>query len=292
MPRSKIHTVQVRTSSTDRGPHFWLSWLGCERKAWLDSLEREHRDPSELSGIDYFDIGTIFHALKALHYSLPAEEAMAIDTNKLRYVTPGGPLDVEKYADSIREGERLYRAYRAYWPPNDFGKILHVETEFGMTLPGEIEVTGGIDLVCKLGRRDLKRLNLDGEPGIYPVDTKTRSKKDPHEYELALHDIQFATYPRLLISKYGDEIKGFLVDLAYKTVAPTFERFIVPKMALDNEWVVAENAIRRAADRRRSSLSLIANESLPEVNIRECFKKSVVGTDMCTHYKNGSCKRR
>lgn len=297
MARSKIHTALVRTSSTDYGPHFWLSWLGCERKAWLDSLERENRDPSELSGIIYFDVGSVFHALKALHYSLPAAQAMAIDTSRLRYTTAGGPLDTERYEEAIREAERLYRAYRAYWPPNDLGRVLHIEEEFRMALPlrdgvSPIEVTGGIDLVAKLGKRDLKRNGLDGMPGIYPVDTKTRSKKDPHEYELALHDAQFATYPQLLKEKYGDELQGFLVDLAYKTSTPSFERFLVPKMALDTEWPIVESAYRRAHARRFESLRLIDDGGLPPTNIRECFKKSFMGVDMCAHYRSGLCRRR
>lgn len=165
-----------------------------------------------------------------------------------------------------------------------------------MTLEGDqgskIEVTGGIDLVARLGKRDLKRLNLDGLPGVYPIDTKTRGSKDPMEYELALHDAQFATYPQLLKAKYGDELRGFLVDLAYKTTRPTFERFIVPKIALDNEWEVTRSAIERASDRRGAALSLIDGGGLPPVNIRECFKRTRVGWELCKHYKSGACRRK
>lgn len=290
MSKTKTHTVHIRTSSTDFGPHFWLSWLGCARKAWLDGLQRNHRDPSLLSGILYFDIGSIFHGLKALHYSLEPDKAMAIDTNRLQYKTEGGPLDTEKYEEAIREAERLYRAYRAFWGPRDFGKIVAVEEEIEAAAPRKL--TGGIDLICRLNKRDLKRLNFDSEPGLYPVDTKTRSNKDPMEYELALHDSQFSTYAKLVEDKYSESVKGFIVDLAYKSLRPTFERFVVPRMALAAEWERTNDMLRIAGARHGQALGALAEGSLPEVNIRECFRRSRIGWDICQHYKNNQCDRK
>ena len=294
--KPKIHTVLVRNSSTDFGPHFWLSWLGCPRKAWLDTLQKQERDPSLLTGIIYFDIGSIFHGLKALHYSLPADAAMAIDTNRLRYKTEGGSLDTERYEEAIREAERLYRAYRAYWGPNDLGKIVAIEQEIRLQLEqrviSERPLTGGIDLICRLGKRDLKRLNFDSLPGLYVTDTKTRGSKDAMEYEMALHDVQFSTYTHLVEQKYQEPVQGFIVDLAYKGAHPSFERLLVPRMALQAEWEITRGALEVAGHARNKALAILDQKGLPEANIKHCFKRSRVGWDVCSYYKNGSCNRK
>ena len=63
------YTAFVRTESTPFGVHTWDAWLRCERQAWLKELDRAEREPGKLSGVLHFDIGSIFHALLALHYS-------------------------------------------------------------------------------------------------------------------------------------------------------------------------------------------------------------------------------
>lgn len=288
----KRYEAPVRTENTDRGVHFWLGWLGCDRKAWLKELKRAHQEPGRLSGIVYFDIGSIFHALLALYYSLPPRDGLALDTGRVRYTTSAGPLETDLYIEAISEAERLFRGYRAFWGAADLGCIISIEEEYRAKLSGTDEtVSGGVDLVCKLGKRDLKRLNLDGEPGIYPVDHKTRGRVDPMEYELATHDAQFSTYPKL-VEAYGDEIKGFIVNLAFKGARPTFQRMLIPRMALDAEWPSTRNALVMATERRANALKVIEAGGLPQPNITSCFKKSSVGWDLCEFYKDGSCDRK
>lgn len=301
MPSKKWHTALVRTDSTAFGPHYWGGWIVCPRKAWLAELEKQHRDPGKLSGIAHFDIGSILHALLALHYSLDPNAAMALNTGRIRYVTAAGPLEVEDYAQAIAEAERLYRAYRVYWGKADLGKVVAVEKELGTHLPcynGQetipVTMTGGLDLVVRLTARDLKRQNLDGSPGLYIVDHKTRGQKDPIEYEMALHDLQFSTYPKLWDSvekKLKDKVQGFLVNLLYKTKTPTFERFIVPKMALRAEWLRSEGLYAISMRERSYALSLVEAGGLPEARITACFKKHAAGWDICQFHKNGKCDR-
>lgn len=296
-------TALVRTDSTPSGPHYWGGWLRCERQAWLNELERAHRDPGELSGILHFDIGSIVHALLALHYSAPSLHAqMKIDTTKVRYVTAAGPLDTEKYAEAIYEGERLFRAYRVYWGWQDLGKVVAVERELEMTImriglekDEPQSLTGGLDLATKMSKRDLKRSGFpDATPGLYLHDHKTRSKKDPYEFEMACHDIQFSTYPKLVetAEKKWGPVRGFMVNLLYKGTSPTFGRLLIPKMALDAEWPVSEGMYAQAFKAKRESLKIVEAGGLPMARTTACFKKSIVGWDICEFYKSAKCNRK
>jgi len=279
----------VRTAPSRAGVHYWDTWLRCARLAWYDGLARENREPGRLTGILHFDIGTIFHALLALHYFLEPDKAAAINTGTLRYHTETGPLETEEYAEAIGEAERLYRAYRVFWGARDFGKVLAVEREYEKAL-GTGEVTAAIDLVVKLSKKDLARNKLDGEPGVYLVDHKTRGSRDPAEYEMALRSVQFSTYAAV----YGPEVKGFIVNLAYKGARPTFERILVPRMALTAEWEVSRGLLETAMREKKAAESLIEVGGLPEVRPGQgtCFKRSRVGWDFCSHYKSGRCSRK
>lgn len=286
-------TVTIRTDSTPNGVHSWYSWLGCHRKAWLGEIDRAHRVPTDvLSGKDYFDIGSIGHGLLALHYSIPYEKALRLDTTRLTYkLDHGARLDVETHAADIEEATRLYRAYRLHYPKNDLGKVVDIEKEFELEM-GAMSLSGGLDLVVRMTSKDLTRNGLDGLPGIYIVDHKFYSKKDPMAYELALHDPQFITYPYLYEAARRVEVQGTIVNIIYKTVNPGFERFVIPKMAINAEWPIVSGALGLAARNKAAALKIVEDGGLPEVNTRECYKRSSFGTDVCKYHKNGSCDRR
>ena len=297
---TKAHTVQVRTAPTPFGVHYWTSWLKCPTAAWLDELARKERDPSQLSGVIYFDVGSLGHALLALHYSLPPQEALKLDTRKLKWMTSGGPLDKETYAEALEEADRLYRAYRAHWGAGDLGKVLGIEHELetqgnlGDPTRDAPILTGGLDLVVRLTAAQLKRSNLDGEPGVYVVDHKFYSRPDPATYELALHDMQFAMYPELWDRgnpTTRDACKGTIVNLIYKKLPPSFERLLLPRRALQLEARVFNQAQQAAASIRNSSLEAVKAGGAPFANIAHCFKRSSFGWDFCAHYKSGVCKR-
>lgn len=297
----KRHTALVRTDPTAFGPHYWGTWTVCERKAWLIELERTHQEPGELSGVIYFDVGTILHALLALHYGTALEARQAIDTTRVKYVTAAGPLDVERYSEAIYEAERLFRAYRVYWGWNDLGKIVAVEKELEMTLPrgqtitfSSQTITGGLDLISKMSARDLKKNGLQGEPGLYLHDHKTRSKKDPYEYEMACHDLQFSTYAKLVetAEKKWGPVRGFIVNLIYKGTTPSFGRILISKDALEAEWKVSEGLYQVAFQAKRESLRVLEAGGLPTARTRACFKKSIVGWDICPFYKSRQCDRQ
>ncbi len=287
----KSRDVLVRTSSTDWGVHFWSDWLRCARMAWLNSLAKAHREPGRLTGIMHFDLGSIFHALLAFHYSLPAAKRLEVDTSKLRYVTEAGPLDAELYTQAIFEAEGLYRAYRLFFQNEGF-KVFAIEKEYEIEIEAGQKVTIGLDFGTKLGKRDLKRMGLDGPSGIYPWDHKTRGRDDPAEYELATHDPQFSTYARVLDEHFNGELGGFIVNLAYKGPRPRFSRLLIPKMALKAEWTVTKGMLKLAQQERDKALRLVESGGLPEARTTNCFKRTPVGWEFCRYYKDGSCDRK
>lgn len=281
--------VTIRTDSTANGVHSWYSWLNCPRKAWFKELSRAHREPrTTLSGRTAFDVGSIGHALLALHYSLPYEKAMQINTSRLTYKLDNGlPLDTDIHAADIEEASRLYRAYRLHHRKNDLGKVLDIEKEFEVS-QGACKLSGAPDLVVKMTARDLANNSLDGSPGIYVVDHKFYGKKDPMAYELAMHEPQFVTYPKI----YPQEVAGTIVNIIYKTAAPSFERFLVPKMAINSEWPIVSDSLALAARNRETALKIVEGGQLPEVNTQDCFKSTRYGVDVCRYYKDNSCNRR
>lgn len=301
-PRAKKQVAHIRTSSTLTGVHYWMDWLRCPRMAWLGELAKESAPIGQMSHVDYFRVGSILHGLMALHRSLPPDEAMALSTDNISYKTDAGPLDPDEFHEDIAAAEQLYRNYKAYWGPLAVvGKVLAVEKDLQVLLggnpnldPGAVILTGGLDLVLKLSKRDVERMGTPGleEPGVVIVDYKTAAGPSPEDFELYLHDAQLATYPRLWEANGGDRVIGFLVEKLYKAGAKKCERLFIPRRALDTEWVSTEGALKLAVLERDKARYQIAHGGLPDANTTQCFRRTRVGWEFCTHYKSGQCDRK
>lgn len=280
--------ITIRSNSTENGIHSYYSWLSCPRKAYLNELKRKEKVPNGfLSGIDAFDIGSIWHGLLAAHYETPD-----FDTTRLTYKLDDGSSLDENHFESRRDAEALFLAYRAHYLRADFTKILDIESEFELVLPN-FKLSGGLDLVVGLGKRDLKKMNIDGQPGVYVIDHKTRSKKEAMEYELALHNPQFAAYPKLAETKYGSEVRGMIINLGVKTKTPSFERLLIPKMATDLEWNrVTLPQLGIASRLKEEARRAIESKILPEARTNECFTYQFGGWKACNFYSNNQCDRR
>ena len=283
--------ITLRTNSTPNGVHSTVAWLKCPRKAWLDDLARDTKTPTgKLSGTAAFDVGTIVHGILAAHYS--SKNPDRIDTRHFVYRLDSGPdLDRDAHREDIALAETLYRAYRVFWRGADFTKVLDVEIEIEIDTGLGFKLSGGLDLVVKATKRELKKMGIDGETGIYIPDHKTRTRNDPAEFELACHDAQFASYPVLARAKYGNEVKGIIVNRLFKS--GVFDRFHVPLMATDTEWrSVTLPSLKIANAKKLTSLAAAASSGLPEANTSQCFSWKGGGWDFCRHYRSGACDRR
>lgn len=259
-PKVRIILQSVSGGSSGFGISFWKSWLGCQERA--ARMEREYRErlrtktPPPLSTNPALLTGTIVHALLEYYYSPPKERALKLDTTAISYMDDvGDPLDVA--AESRLDAEAIFRAYRVEFPPDELGKVVAVEKFVGGE---EVECalecapfTCKIDLIVRIDKRAAHRLRrtrqIDIEPGLWLVDHKTDSFRNPLYESYYTDEVQFTAYMLAWYAKTGTAPKGMLVNILGKQSRPRFETIVIPFPSPDKQAVLA--SFLRLAQQRR-----------------------------------------
>lgn len=262
---------------------------GCAKKYWLN---KDSEDTDSL-GSGALQIGTIAHALLARYYDSQDQRWAA---SAIKY-TSTSTVDPE----CRREAERIFKAYRIRFPPNELGKVVGVEYSLPEKVNSEWnfetvqartvgEAVGiypyscQIDLAVDIKAKDVKRLRATRKlhltkPGLYLVDHKTASSYGNAAMEKYIHDVQFTAYMMAWNAAYPEkQCKGMLVNVLIKTKEPRFETILVPPPNKKSKAIVRKIA-------NRASIYIKNNYQAP--NPDRCFDWG----RSCKYLRSGECQR-
>lgn len=284
----------VSSGGSGFGISFWKNWLGCQAKAMqLEELAAEARakkTPAKLTEDKALLIGTIVHSYLELYYSLPGQRALKLNTTAVEFMDDtGNKLDV--VADARLEAERIFRIYRARFPPNELGKVISVEEQLeGDAIDQAVHCrpfTSKPDLVVKIGQADIKRLKKtrridlkDLGPGYYAVDHKTGGDGE-YADEAYTNETQFTSQLLGLQAKYPRRaFKGLLVNVLPKDKRPDFRTVVVPFPSSAKQQVLF--SMLALAQRRRYE-AYKADGRFAYPNVTHCFdyRKRCAFYDQC-----------
>ena len=220
-----VHTISGAASPY--GIHSYLAWLGCSKNAALNEEDLEAndgiriRDTLTWSGAS---VGTVGHALMEMHFG----QALPVTTEPLI----GARIQTASltHSDLMEErvwveAARCFRAFREHTPQLDiFGKVIHVEEEFGGIARGEhhrrnedmsravgliqkgevFPYTLRLDLGTKMTKRHIERFLKKYpatagakemlKPGVWLVDYKFYAQEKSDLIDAALDRHQYTAY--------------------------------------------------------------------------------------------------
>lgn len=262
------------------GISFWKNWMGCEKKAlYLERISEAVRNGERAPSLPpkkALITGTVAHGFLELYYRLAvknAKKALQLNTVAISFVDDAGdPLDVAE--DARLQGERLFRAYRAVYPPDEIGEIVEVESLYkGKVVESAVQCspfTFKPDLVIHLDKAACKRLKKtrylnDLLPGYYIVDHKTATE---NEFTDAMFkdEVQFSAYNLgWQWSHPKKELKGTLVNILGKGKRPEF-RTIFIEFPNPGKVDTLHTFLSIAQERRQRALA-----TYPYPNITHCY---------------------
>lgn len=261
------------------GLSFYFSFLGCRRQQLLD---KEHG-----SG-DAAGIGTLFHLLKEHYYRGELEDGVVLEYQE-------GPEDFR-----WQEALRMFEAYRARYPHDEFTKVVGVEVDLGYGSDDENSVaareaclerygvpviTGRADMVIYVDEECAAKHAETGLPlteGYYILDTKTKKSLRRDMAFKFQHSFQAILYQDLWNLMNPDSpVQGMIFDVAARHVNlkdSSFLRILVPPPVPDDLRML-KNLLARAEECRLQF-------GPDAVNPLECFRFGA-----CRHLMSGACQR-
>jgi hypothetical protein len=261
------------------GISFWKMWMVCVMRAHLAELAmveaRKRKEPIKMPAKKALVTGTVAHGFLELYYKLAmknALKALKLNTLAVSFVDDAGdPLDVAE--DGRLEGERIFRAYRSVYPPDELGEIVEVEKRYEGPV---IEKAVGIspftfkpDMAICLDTSDTKRLvktrRIKIAQGYWLVDHKTSGEREWTD-RMFMDEVQFIAYCVAWQALYPKrELNGLLVNVLPKTKRPEFRTLVVPFPSPKRQQVLF-NFLRQAQEKRA-----FAEEQFLKANITQCY---------------------
>lgn len=274
----------IAGSGSGYGISYWSNWMRCEKAAFF--AETAVRGPTTKPALV---TGTVAHGFLELYYKLAmknAKRALTLDTMAVSFVDDAGdPCD---FAEAARlEGERIFRAYRRIYPPDELGEIVAVEQKYeGKDVQRAVQCnpfTFKPDVEVYEDARNAKRLfktrRIQVSKGYYLVDHKTDGGREWAD-QMFMNSVQFTAYMVGWQARYPKrELMGLLVNVLPKTKNPEFRTLVVPYPTQKQQQVLFD-FLEQAQERRNRAL--LTKQPLP--NITHCF-----GFEPCSFIN--SCSR-
>jgi hypothetical protein len=269
----------LHTGGSGFGMSYWLKWLDCQEKAFLD--EQRSEETSGLPKDEGSQIGILGHSFLELYY-----KGVDFQTPAVQFVQENkGAIDVDEKCRI--EAERVFRAYRARFSATELGQVVGVEKQLeGPKIENAVGIspfTARIDLAVKVNEKvageQKKRFGMDLSPGYYLVDhkfLKSQGQNTVDEYLLAHQGTAYQLAWNAEFPKY--ECKGMIMNLLLKTKACEVVRFLVPPPS------------RAAIESLKYTLKLAyiyKTEHERTKNTKHC----VSWRGVCRYYLTGECKR-
>jgi hypothetical protein len=247
-----LHTLAG--TGTQWGWSYWTGQPTCSKQQAL----RKANPSVGLSGIKPLDIGTIFHALCDIYYTMvmdTEQDADLMDTTMIEWVDP--MEHPESYVEKIiQEADRVFQAYRLNHEPLEFGEPLATEEIYTVEdFYGLHTFQTRPDLEIEPDEETAKLLGLPGA-GIYTVDHKTWAYPNANdslycESELRFHSCM-AAYVKANPDR-ADFYRGNIVNAIYKSRNVTFKRFFLPYSRLDESRLAGACKLMADAENERAN---------------------------------------
>lgn len=248
------YTLEAGGSGHASGIHYYMDFVKCPHRARMNEASKLTRT-DVLSNNEYFQIGTLYHALLELFYK-PA----SLDNPDVVVFRDGAGVTVTPEDKCLREAQRMFKAYKKVFRADEFEVVEQEEcypkNEEQAAL---IEQALGIrpftfkpDMIVRCETKPDCANEYAFEPGYYMVDHKTAGRRDEHRLITRENSLQFQTYMAAWNALFPDRaVKGLLCRVGYKLKEPTFETIFVPaptEFVLNGlrSWFEHVNAIRNA----------------------------------------------
>lgn len=225
-----LHTIQEGGSGT--GIHYYESILRCPMRHYLNERFQDETGIQKDTSDDA-QIGFIFHELLALYFGKKVDRGT--DTNLIEYRHASG--DPANFNERCRiEAERIFRAYRARFPQNIYGRVLGNEVPFEVEnvewLPPDLPLTARLDMIARVSQASSKLLRekrgISIFPGRYLVDYKTKKSANPIGFARERASLQWTAYQKIYEECTGVRLDGVLIDVIVRTSQPSFYMLFVP----------------------------------------------------------------
>lgn len=214
-----LETLGRKGGGTPYGWHTFATRFQCWYKYHLSEHLKVDRFYSPALAI-----GTLLHEVLATWYGTPLDQdpSQQIET-MLRVCRENG------YEEAVDEVMRLMEAYLYYWQPH--GKVIKDSNGIVISRPDDFFAPGTqiiaveemlqtddpFNYTCRM---DLAIRRLDG---IWVVDHKTARALDDSVTDWALQG-EILGLLWLAQKRWGDQVKGLIINLIVKTKTPRFER--------------------------------------------------------------------
>lgn len=261
LPDSVVIPTPAGSTSSGWGISYWLPFLKCPRRAWLErQTGRGFEAPEDGEGnrktdrygkpkLNQTTIGILFHKILE-HYH-------AHSTCACIFTYADGPLNLE-----WQEALRYFEAYRAVTPADAFGTVEACEEgfAFGSQHIANGDLPGDSDRAIQLlgvpyftGRRDMRTKLTDNaaqfwmaETGIplqaghdIIVDTKTKTREDQTLFGDMMESLQFHSY-MMAACALGIDVKGVIANVIIGTKEIKLRRWFVPFPSERQQQIVRE----------------------------------------------------
>lgn len=233
--------------------------------------------PNENIGTGALAIGTIFHAFLELYYGKFAKKEF--DCGAVKF------SDVPDESDRI-EAERLFRYYRLHHTPDEWGKIIELETVHEISLGDDLLYTMKADLVVQPGRQEVrliqKQRGIELQPGsLYLVDHKTLGQWDGSSVDRYVNSMQFTLYQWAWNQLFPKTpVHGLIVNVMLKYKNPEVRTLLVSSPS--EAQIKASLSFLRHCKEMRDAL-----KDRPNPLEENCFPKGRI----CSWFANGMCDR-
>lgn len=280
----------IKSSGSGTGYSYYNKWAECGQKATLDEELRVQGLPTSSQNF-FTERGIFLHAFLAIHY-----KGRPFDTTLIRF------SDVI-YEDALTEADRVFRAYRIDHEPNEFGKVLEIESElydeegkptrWNSEVQTQLEAAVGIapytfrpDLIVQLGVREVQRLRPSFanpellQPGRWLVDHKSGSQQHANLFERRQWSHQYSGYITAWNTAQPKmSVRGLISNEIICVKEPKVLRYAIV-MNADND--TARHDYYRGVSEIMSNPIL---RSWPRSSPEVCF-----GHGTCKHFVEGTCK--
>lgn len=310
----------AESMSSGSGISYWMDFYECPRRTRLDKEYGDNWgvDEEGEQKLDLAKVGVLVHKLMEFYYQGMLTEGVAFE-----YVD--GNTDPEWV-----EALRLFQAYRKIYPPNEW-EVVSTEQPIAFGDPlmkgaswisplaqlapevvdnlgpqaldaiaevGVPYLTGRYDMIVRVSEehvavlKESRKITL--QPGIYIVDTKTKSQKGATMTSDFLESVQFHTYMKLFKILHPDlypELQGTLANVliryqeldmekrAKKKWSSPFHTIFIPRSNFFKEEMV--RGVLNEAWRRRTLLGADhTNAKMCQGYGRECPHLNV----LCPRY--------
>ena len=259
----------INSSGSGFGVSYWSRWMGCPAKAHYAETSNIKGKPKKA-----LVLGSVAHGLLELYYKLAMKSvnrALALNTTAVSFVDDAGdPADVKE--DARLEGERIFRAYRLTYPPDEFGTILAVERLYKDVGKAVIckPFSFKPDMELNLSKAEAKSLfksrRIKVDKGYWLVDHKTDGGF-PWSDQAFMDAVQFAAYCMEWQEFFPDrELNGLLVNVLPKTKNPEFRTLVYPYPSKKKQEI-AKNFLAQAQERRAGAYA----SGVAKANIAHCY---------------------